>query len=234
MNYYQQRGGFLQNLPQVTKVLLIINVSVFAFVTVFGVLLLRPINYTNLEDLPIGIRLWEWMTLKSIHSGEFEPYQLITHMFAHGLFRSGGGLHILFNMYFGLIMFGKYIEETLGPKRFSILYFASGLGAAALQLFVNYIQGADAGMVGASGAIMGIFAAFAVYYPNVELYMMFIPIPIKAKYMLPIMAVLSIVLGVSGGGGRLFGNVAHFAHLGGAIVGFLLTFFWKKNQFRQY
>lgn len=209
MNYYQQRGGFLQNIPQVTRVLLIANIAVFLLVYVGG----KP-----------GHAIGNYLALYSLNTGYFKPYQLITHMFMHG-----GFMHIFFNMYFGLFMFGRFLEQTMGPKRFFILYFVSGLGAAGLQLLVYYLTGTNGAMVGASGAIMGIFAAFAVYYPNTELMLLFIPVPIKAKYMLPGMVVLSLVLGLADAG-----RVAHFAHLGGAVVGFLLTFFWKKNQFRQY
>lgn len=229
---YSNRGNFLAGLPQVTKVILIINIAIFAFVTFTGALVYTPGVYRSIADVPIGIRIWDFLALKSFHTGAFKPYQLITHMFNHGLFRYGGGMHIIFNMYFGLYMFGRYLEQSLGSKRFFILYFISGLGAAGLQLAVNYLQEEPSSMVGASGAIMGVFAAFAVKFPDVKLQLLFIPVPIKAKYMLPIMAVLSIVLGVTGGGG-LFGNVAHFAHIGGAVAGFLLVWFWKKKQFNK-
>lgn len=83
-------------------------------------------------------------------------------------------------------------------------------------------------MVGASGAIMGILAAFALMFPNVELMLIFLPIPIKAKYFVPIFMVLELFLGVAN---FSFDNIAHFAHLGGAIAGFILAWYWKKNQF---
>ena len=112
-----------------------------------------------------------------------------------------------------------------------ILYFVSGFGAAGLQLLVNYLMHITAPMIGASGAIFGLLAAFALLFPNVELMLIFLPIPIKAKYFVPAYAIITLVLGVSHIRGD---NIAHFAHLGGAIFGFLIALYWKKNQFRIY
>jgi hypothetical protein len=83
-------------------------------------------------------------------------------------------------------------------------------------------------MIGASGAIMGILAAFALYFPNVELMLIFLPSPIKAKYFIPIFVVASLFLGVSN---IALTSVAHFAHLGGAIFGFIVAKIWKRNRF---
>ena len=83
-------------------------------------------------------------------------------------------------------------------------------------------------MVGASGAIFGVIAAFSVLYPNAEMFIMFIPFPIKAKVLFPIAIVVSLFLGISGSGG----NIAHFAHIGGALVGFLLVKYWGRNRYR--
>jgi membrane associated rhomboid family serine protease len=206
MNNYS-RGNILGSLPQVTRAILIINVVIFV-----------------LDFLTKGI-YGKYLALYSIHSGVFQPYQLITHMFMHG---SIG--HIFFNM-FGLYMFGKILESVLGSKKFFILYFLSGLGAASLQLYIYYIQGLAVPMIGASGAIFGILAAFAMMFPNVELMLMFIPVPIKAKYMVLIYAAVELFLGI-----RNFSNdnIAHFAHLGGALVGFILIKIWKKKQFNVY
>ena len=144
------------------------------------------------------------------------------------MFLHGGLGHIFFNM-FGLFMFGRVLESVLGSRKFFVLYFLSGLGAAALQLFVYYLQDSPAIMIGASGAVLGILAAFAVMFPNVELMIIFLPIPIKAKYLVPIYAVLELFFGIAN---FKADNIAHFAHLGGAIVGFILVMIWKKNQFR--
>ncbi|HPG11495.1 MAG TPA: rhomboid family intramembrane serine protease, partial [Chitinophagaceae bacterium] len=154
--------------------------------------------------------------------------------------------HILFNM-FALWMFGRVLENVWGGKRFLFFYLASGLGAAALHLGIQYFRaeqllhafdanditaiknniGAVAPALGASGAVMGVFAAFAYTFPNTELYLMFIPIPIKAKW-----AILGFVaLDLFGGVARVSGdNIAHFAHLGGAITGFLIVLYWNKRN----
>lgn len=201
---FNNRGNILSDLPRVTKVLLIANIAVFLLDMVSKHILLR------------------YFAMYTIHSGAFQPYQVITHMFLHGSFN-----HLFMNM-FGLFMFGKALEMVLGEKKFFILYFLSGLGAAGLQLLIYYVQGTPSAMVGASGAIFGILAAFAVTFPNVELMIIFLPIPIKAKYFLPIYAVIELFFGVAN---FQFDNVAHFAHLGGAIVGLLLVLYWKKKQF---
>lgn len=205
MNNYSRGGNLLTTLPPVTKVILIINIAVFII------------------DWLAKHVIIHYLALYSFATNAFEPYQVVTHMFLHG---SLG--HIFFNM-FGLFMFGRVLESVLGSKKFFILYFLSGFGAAALQLFIYYLQSAPAIMIGASGAILGILAAFAVMFPNVELMIIFLPIPIKAKYLVPIYAVIELFFGVAQFRGD---NIAHFAHLGGAIVGFILVMIWKKNQFR--
>ncbi len=213
MNYYSNRGGnFLSNIPPVTKFLLIANVLLFLFAMV------NP-SIANL------------MQLNAIHNtvyypgSPFKAYQLLTHMFMHG-----GWGHLFMNM-FGLYMFGRVLETAIDSKKYFILYFLSGFGAAGLQLLVYYLQGAPGAMVGASGAIFGVVAAFATLYPNVELMVIPIPVPVKAKYLVPGFMVLSIVLGLSNIRGDF---IAHFAHLGGAIIGFIFIKFWKKNQFKQF
>jgi len=207
MNSYNRRGEFLANLPPVVKVILITNIVLFIL------------------DMFTGSAVGRLLALYSIHTKAFIPYQLVTHMFIHG-----GMGHIFFNM-FGLFIFGRVLESVIGSKKFFTLYFISGLGAAGLQLLIYYFQGTPAAMVGASGAIMGILAAFAVYFPNVELMLIFLPVPVKAKYFVPIYAVLELFLGVAN---FQIDNIAHFAHLGGALFGFILVMIWKKNQFKVY
>jgi membrane associated rhomboid family serine protease len=204
---YSGRGNFLNSIPPVTRVILILNIILFILDQLTG----RAISY--------------YLALYSINMKEFNPYQIITHMFLHANLG-----HIFFNM-FGLFMFGRILESVLGSKRFFILYFASGIGAAALQLGIYYFQGAPAIMIGASGAIFGILAAFAIMFPNVELMIIFLPIPIKAKYLVPIYAVLELFFGIASFKGD---NIAHFAHLGGAIVGVILILIWKRNHFKIY
>jgi membrane associated rhomboid family serine protease len=206
MQSFNRGGGILAGIPPVTKILLVTNLLVFLVDMVTG------------HQRVIGI-----MALASIHTGAFQPYQLITHMFAHGNFT-----HLFFNM-FGVWMFGRAIEMRIGSKRYFTLYFLSGLGAAGLQLLIYYLHADIAGMVGASGALFGILAAFALYFPNIPLMLIFFPVPIKAKYFVAIYAAIELFSGITtiGGGSQ----IAHFAHLGGAIVGFILVKIWKKNQF---
>jgi membrane associated rhomboid family serine protease len=155
------------------------------------------------------------MALYSYNSGLFEPYQLVTHMFAHG-----GFMHILFNMY-ALWMFGSVLERLWGPKKFLIFYLVCGLAAGLTQMFV--VGGAA---IGASGAIMGLLAAFAYTFPNTQFYILPIPFPIKAKYMAAIYAAIDLFGGFSGS----TDNVAHFAHLGGLVMGFILVIIWNKTD----
>ena len=161
-----------------------------------------------------------WLTNKlalySYDTGLFEPYQLVTHMFAHG-----GFFHILFNMY-ALWLFGAVLEKTWGSKRFLIFYLVCGLAAGLTQMFF-VSQGAA---IGASGAVMGLLAAFAYTFPNVEFFILPIPFPIKAKYLAMVYAAIDIFGGFSGGGD----GVAHFAHLGGLAMGFILAIIWNKNK----
>lgn len=182
----------------------------------------------------------------------FKPWQLITHMFMHG-----GITHILFNM-FGLITFGTVLESVYGTKKFVKLYFFSGLGALIIhflaeaisihnitdtwwinqEIFQQYAntnpskqnleilkQNYNSLMVGASGCLYGLSAAFALLFPNTEMMIMFIPYPIKAKYLIPGFILLDLFLGVSKFD---WDPVAHFAHIGGAIFGFLIAFYWRK------
>jgi membrane associated rhomboid family serine protease len=204
---YNRGGNFLTALPPVTRVILIINVVLF------------------LLDLLTHHVILNYLALYSIHTNAFEPYQVISHMFMHGNLG-----HIFFNM-FGLFMFGRVLESVLGSKKFFILYFLSGIGAAGLQLMIYYFQQAPAIMIGASGAIFGVLAAFAMMFPNVELMIIFLPVPIKAKYLVPIYAVFELFFGIASFKGD---NIAHFAHLGGALVGFILIMIWKRKQFKIY
>lgn len=202
--------------PPIVKNLIIINVMVWIAQLIYD---------------KQGSNLTGKLALYPIDSEEFKPYQIATHMFAHASYGPGGSIsfyHILFNM-FGLWMFGKILENVWGAKRFLIFYLACGVGAAAAHLAVQYFTGGYSMAVGASGAIMGVFAAFAYLFPNTELYMMFIPIPIKAKWAVLGMAALDIFGGFSGGD-----NVAHFAHLGGAVTGFILVLIWNKTNRRKF
>ena len=230
--------------PPIVKNLIIINVLVY----LAQVLLDK--QYAITEKL----MLWPIMPGK-LHqflveagaldeSQQFHPYQIVTHLFSHApppMF-----YHILFNM-FTLWMFGRILENVWGAKRFLFFYLVCGLGAAALHLIMQYFRceqllqafnandmdgvkrliGAAAPALGASGAIMGVMVGFGYTFPNTELYIMFIPVPIKAKWAMLGLAAIDLFGGVAKISGD---NLAHFAHLGGALTGFLLVLYWNKTN----
>lgn len=190
--------------------LIIINAIVFVAQLAFDKTGLDVMGGNRFGWLTSRIALW------SIDTGFFKPYQLVTHMFAHG-----GFFHILFNMY-ALWLFGAALERMWGPKKFLIFYLVCGLAAGVTEMFLVPIGFA----VGASGAVMGLLAAFAFTFPNIEFFILPIPFPIKAKYLAAIYAAIDIFGGFSGAGD----NVAHFAHLGGLVMGFILVIIWGKNN----
>ena len=166
-------------------------------------------------DKTVG--LTDKLALYPYDSGLFKPYQLVTHMFAHANF-----MHILFNMY-GLWVFGTVLERSWGPKRFLIFYLACGLAAGIAQALLVH----DSAAIGASGAIMGLLGAFGYLFPNTQFFIIPIPFPIKAKYLVAIVAAIDIFGGFHPGGAD---NIAHFAHLGGLVMGLLLVIIWNKTN----
>ena len=197
-------GGF-QVLPLIVKNLLIINTLLF-------------LAQYILDDR-LGIT--GYLALFPVNSGLFNPYQLISYMFAHG-----GWGHLIFNM-FALWMFGSQLENYWGPKRFIIFYLVCGIGAGICELLLakNSIA------VGASGAIMGLLAAFGYLFPNSLMIMFPLPIPIKAKWAVTGLIALDLFGGVANTPGD---NIAHFAHLGGAVTGLILVFMWNKTNRRTF
>ena len=145
-------------------------------------------------------------------------------------FLSGLGAFVLFNLW---ELFHMYqIAQPMIAEGYSFLDILTGnFGEVPRNLqesAVGVIDILRTPMVGASGAIFGVIAAFSVLYPNAEMFIMFIPFPIKAKVLFPIAIVVSLFLGISGSGG----NIAHFAHIGGALVGYILIKFWGRNRYR--
>lgn len=199
-------------ITDVVKNLLIINVIVF-----FAVRYLLP--FPGIERF--FVLVFPGHAYPDLQNGivyTFEPVQIVTHMFMHGDER-----HLLFNM-LGLFFLGPMVESALGPKRFFILYIFSGFFATLLHML--FVQGGM--VVGASGAIYGVLAAFATMFPNIELMLMFIPVPVKAKYMALGLLAIGIYLGFRGSSD----GIAHLAHVGGAIMGFLLVRFWRMQNLR--
>jgi len=166
----------------------------------------------------------------------FEPWQVITHMFMHGSLT-----HIFFNM-FALVVFGSALERAWGSKRFLQYYMLCGIGAffiyeatvgyEVFQLTESIIYDGLAGrVVGASGCVYGLLLGFGMLFPNTELILLFPPIPIKAKYFVIIYGLIELSLAMSNSPGD---NVAHVAHLGGMLFGFLLIKQWQKNRKKFY
>ncbi len=138
-----------------------------------------------------------------------------------------GPAHLFFNM-FAVFMFGRTLETIWGPKKFLLYYLLTGIGAGLTQVLVCYLSGSMALTVGASGAVFGILVAFGMLFPNAELMLLFPPIPIKAKWFVIGYGVLELFLGVAG---SEMDNVAHFAHLGGLLVGLVILLYWRKKGF---
>ena len=222
----------MNNLPTVTKNLLIINVLCF-----YGMLVAKR----------YGIDVENLLGLHFFLASDFNLSQLISYMFMHATFQ-----HIFFNM-FAVWMFGRVLEQVWGPKRFLTYYLICGIGAGLIQELVQYLEyaftlsnydsvnlGIAGGIipmeeylnmmttVGASGAVYGILLAFGMLFPNSQMFIFPLPFPIKAKYFVIGYAVLELFLGLGGGDG-----VAHFAHLGGMLFGLILIIYWRKKNGNQ-
>jgi len=270
MNTFRPRP--FANIPPVLKNLLIINILMFLGSMVIGGTMNTDVNNV--------------LGLHYFRSEYFRPYQIVTHMFMHANLT-----HIFMNM-FMLWMFGRVLEQVWGGKRFLLYYLFTGLGAAALHMFVMHLELAplfrdaiafrntpspdlfdifvkdhlknaspqliefikawtvspgnlsyaeeasnfvekivesrmNVPTVGASGAVYGILLAFGMIFPNMPLVLIFLPFfPIKAKYMVIGMGIIELIAGLSWSGG----NVAHFAHLGGMIFGFILIKYWNTSR----
>jgi len=151
-----------------------------------------------------------------IGTGLFWPWQLLTYAFLHGDL-----LHLFFNM-LGLWMFGAELEQLWGTRRYLWFLLAGVLAAAAAQLLVAALAGLYAPTVGASGGLFALLLAYGMLFPNRVIMPLFPPIPMKARTFVIVFGVLSLVLGLGGAGG-----VAHFAHLGGMVGGFLMIRYWR-------
>ncbi|WP_407525184.1 rhomboid family intramembrane serine protease [Lacibacter sp. MH-610] len=233
MSYFNSGNRVQGNTPIVTN-LIIINVLVY-----LAQLFFKQIDVTELGSLHY------------YKSEKFYPVQIVSAMFLHS---PQTIMHIVFNM-FGLYIFGSILERFWGSKRFLFFYLICGVGASILEQFTipytverivrsldiheqgfsiaqiteAYLQEYSA--LGASGALMGVMAAFAYLFPNTELMILFIPFPVKAKYLIPFFVLVDLFGGIYGIPGL---NIAHFAHLGGALIGFLLVLYWNKKNRRTF
>ncbi|MDH6304967.1 membrane associated rhomboid family serine protease [Parabacteroides sp. PF5-5] len=229
----QNNSGFLNSIPVVTKNLIIINVLFWI---------------ASITLPKVNVDLVALLGLHFPGAKNFNPIQFISYMFMHDT-RSIS--HLFFNM-FAVYMFGRILEQVWGPKRFLIFYMVTGVGAGLIQELSWFFELRDVlfsghdmvnlnGVqlmakseflnlfvtVGASGAVFGILLAFGMKFPDVPLYIMFVPIPIKAKYFVVGYGLIELFLGVSNFSGD---NVAHFAHLGGMLFGYFLIRYWKKKD----
>ena len=226
MSYYQYDGGrrgCMSNVPTAVKNLIIINVLV---------MIMTSLN----ENF-----MYEKFALFYPTSPFFHWWQPLPHMFMHG-----GFWQLFFNMYI-MFIFGCVLERVWGTKKFLIFYFVTGFGAALVHTGVEWIQmqywmtqAAEGSMtalnsihalkvtptVGASGAIYGLLMGYAMLYPDSIMSLVFPPISMKAKWFVLIFAGIELLTGVTGTGG----GIAHFAHLGGLIFGFILIMYWKKKR----
>ena len=213
-----QLSYFFKNLPVVTRNLLYVNLIMF---------LATLINPSFMKDT---------FAMAFPLSAEFRWWQPLTHMFMHD-----GFFHIFFNMY-SLVIFGMVVERALGTRKFLLFYFVAGFGAVALHFGVQYLQlqeiikanpgldpqyvyAAVPGILGASGAIYGILVGFAMLYPQARLTLIFPPITLDAKWWVAIFIVIEFIASI--GGSRV--GIAHLAHLGGALFGFLLIRWWQRT-----
>jgi membrane associated rhomboid family serine protease len=196
-------------MPPGTTLLILANVAVFF-----------------LEQLSPGLigpfALWPLGAAREV-GASFAPWQLVTYAFLHG-----GLMHLAFNM-FALYMFGGAIEQVFGTRRYLTYYFVCAVSAALTQLVFAFVTGGVYPVVGASGAVFGLLLAYAMYFPNNRVMLIFPPIPMRARTFVLVYAALELFLGVSG----TQEGVAHFAHLGGMIGGFILLRFWGGRRLRR-
>ena len=223
----------MRNIPVVTKNLLIINILVF-----IATYVVRGMNI-DLNDI-LGLHFFL--------ASDFRIWQFFTYMFMHG-----GFTHILMNM-FMLWMFGMVVENVWGPRKFLFYYIVCGVGAGLCQELAQYGTYLVEGLanfdsvrvgttvlpmdvylnmmntVGASGAIYGVLLAFGMLFPEERMFIIPIPVPIKAKWIImgSIVVELFSAIGTSNDG------VAHLAHLGGMLFGFILIRYWKKHPYSGY
>lgn len=169
------------------------------------------------------------LPLHSFESPDFGIWQLVTHFFMHAHYPNLS--HIAFNM-IGLYMFGSALEQFWGSHKFLFFYMSCGIGAGIINNLVSlYQHDVAVTAVGASGALYGVIVAFAFMFPEAKMMMIFLPIPVKAKYFVPVLVAMDFFSGITGSTIFGGGNIAHFAHVGGALIGFIIMWYWKKNSF---
>jgi membrane associated rhomboid family serine protease len=194
----------MSSTPSGVRILLIVTVAIFLLQGLAG------------ENMLLSMALWP------LQEG-FRPWQLLTYAFLHG-----SVMHIAFNMY-GLWLFGSEIEKLIGRRNFFWLYFASVLTAAALQLLVINFTGSVYPTIGASGGVFGLLLAYGICFPKRIIVLLIPPIPMPAWFFVSLYAVIELVLGVTG----TQAGVAHFAHLGGMVGGYIVISSWLRSNHRR-
>ncbi|MGE0188200.1 MAG: rhomboid family intramembrane serine protease [Steroidobacteraceae bacterium] len=192
----------MSSLPAITRTLLFANIGVFV------------VQYFGGDEIIYRFALWPWATPL------FHVWQLVSYGFLHG---SVG--HLFFNM-FALYMFGPEIERVLGKQRFLNYYLVSVIGAAVMQVLVMQVMGgALVPTVGASGGVFGLLLAFGMFFPQRRIMLLIPPIPMKAWVFVTLYGLIELAMGVFG----TQQGVAHFAHLGGMLAGFLMLSYWRNR-----
>ncbi len=187
-------------LSPITRTLIFANVGAFIIQSLSG------------DEILYRFALWPWDTPL------FHVWQLVSYGFLHG-----DMAHLFFNM-FALYMFGSEIERVLGAQRYLIYYFVSVVGAAVMHLFVTHLMGGLlVPTVGASGGVFGLLLAFGMFFPQRRILLLIPPIPMKAWVFVTLYGLIELAMGVFG----TMQGVAHFAHLGGMLGGFLLLNYWR-------
>jgi len=197
----------MPNLPPVTKALILVCAAVFC--------------------LQYLLPLEAWFALWPMRSGRFLPWQPLTYAFLHG-----DVFHLFFNM-LGLWMFGSELERLWGERRYLQFLSAGILAAALTQIALAYFTGSRAYTVGISGGIFALLLAFGMLFPNRVVMLLIPPIPMKAKTFVWVFGAIELLLGLHlldwlFGGGKA-DDVAHFAHLGGMVGGFLMIRYWRRQ-----
>ena len=190
--------------PPVIRTLLVVNGVVFLAAN----LLLAPFSFEGVSLSGLLLRLfalWPW-------ADGFLPWQPLSYMFFHGSF-----FHLLFNM-LGLWMFGMELENIWGSRKFLVYYLLGGVAGGLAHLLVGWLMGQTGPTIGASGAVFGVLTAFGILFPNRPIYLYFF-FPVKAKYLVAGYIALELFYGITG----TTDGVAHVAHLGGALLGALVT-----------
>ena len=194
----------LPRIPPVTRILLIANVVGFALQWL-------------LPNLAVQLMLWPLGSDAASGYPGFQPWQLLSYGFLHG-----GLAHLAFNM-LALVMFGSPLEQTWGERRYATYYLVCVAGAALCQLLVGLWLGGGGPTVGASGGVFGLLLAYGMLFPHHRVMLLIPPIPMKARTLVIVYGVIELLLGMTG----MQPGVAHFAHLGGMLFGWLLIRYWR-------